>query len=183
MEVKICDVLEGAPAPIHEALAFILVGKLYRREVPALYSHRYRRFLNRADIRRRLEVVRQVRGRKYVSGPKGEHYDLEPMFQDLNFRFFDGLMAMPQLGWSRQCSRTMLGHYDAAHNAIIMSRILDGPAVPRLAVEYVLYHEMLHLRHPVEHNGSRRSVHTAEFKASERLFPSLDEAKRALKNL
>src|SRR5438445_1476870 len=31
LTVKIADILEGAPAPIVEALAYILIGKIYRR--------------------------------------------------------------------------------------------------------------------------------------------------------
>jgi hypothetical protein len=46
-----------------------------------------------------------------------------------------------------------------------------------------MYHEMLHLRHPVEHRGARRCVHTPEFKAAERQFERLAEAKQALKDL
>src|SRR5690242_21919299 len=42
LHVRISDLLEGAPAPVMEALAFILLGKLYRRPVPRVYSHRYR---------------------------------------------------------------------------------------------------------------------------------------------
>lgn len=183
LEVKISDVIQGAPPAVQEALAFILIGKLYRRPVPPVHGHAYRRFLNRADVRKQLEVVRQVRGRKFVSGPKGAFYDLEPMFEDLNFRFFGGFMARPQLGWSRTCSRTLLGHFDPAHNAIILSRALDQAHVPRLAVEYVLYHEMLHLRHPVEHRGARRCVHTPEFKAAEKMFPGLAEARQLLKRI
>jgi hypothetical protein len=183
LEVRITDVLEGAPAPIQEALAYILIGKLYRKPVAPMYAARYRRYLNRADVRRRLHLLRQIRGRKFLSGPKGDHYDLEPMFEELNTRFFHGLMARPELGWSRKPSRTMLGHYDPSHNAIILSKILDRAGVPRLAVEYVLYHEMLHLRHPTQHNGHRRCVHTPEFKLAEKQFPRLAEAKQLLKNL
>src|SRR5207237_4313079 len=51
LTVKIADILEGAPAPILEALAYILLGKLYRRPVPRVYAHRYRLYLNRRDIR------------------------------------------------------------------------------------------------------------------------------------
>jgi len=61
--------------------------------------------------------------------------------------------------------------------------LLDSPTVPRLAVEYVLFHEMLHLRFPVEHRGPRRCVHTAEFKAAEREFPGFLKAKQLLKQL
>jgi hypothetical protein len=90
-------------------------------------------------------------------------------------------MARPLLGWSRRPSRVTLGHYDPSHNAIILSRLLDSPRVPRLAVEYILFHEMLHLRYPVEHRGARRCVHTSEFKEAEKQFPMLKEAKQLLK--
>ena len=96
---------------------------------------------------------------------------------------FDGLLARPQIGWSQTNSRTMLGHFDPAHNAIIISRIFDRCEIPRLLVEYIVFHEMLHLRHPVEHAGARRCVHTREFKQAERAFPRLAEARAMLKKL
>jgi predicted metal-dependent hydrolase len=127
--------------------------------------------------------VRQIRGRKFISGPQGEHHDLEEIFERLNARYFDGLLGRPQLGWSRQRSRGMLGHFDPSHNAIIISRIFDRPQVPALALEYVMFHEMLHLRYPVEHTGTRRRVHTREFKEAEKKFAGLKEAKDLLKRL
>jgi hypothetical protein len=92
-------------------------------------------------------------------------------------------MSRPLLGWSPNASRTLLGHYDAAHNTIVLSRSLDRNVVPRLAVEYVLFHEMLHVRHPVEHTGSRRCVHTRAFKDAERQFDHFREAKALLRKL
>jgi len=183
LEVRITDVLEGAPAPILEALANILISKLVRRPVPKAHAERYRRFLNRKEMRRSLQLVKQVRGRKFVSGPQGACYNLDDIFEDLNERYFHGLMARPLLGWSRKPSRVMLGHYDPSHNAIILSKLLDRPGIPHLAVEYVLFHEMLHLRFPVEHRGARRCVHTRDFKAAEKQFVSLRQAKEALKRL
>lgn len=181
--VRISDLLEGAPAPVMEALAYILIGKLYRKLVPRMYSHRYRLYLNRRDFRRQAHLVRQIRGRKFISGPRGEHHDLEEIFERLNARYFNGLLGRPQLGWSRQRSRGMLGHFDPSHNAIIISRIFDRPQVPALALEYVMFHEMLHLRYPVEHTGTRRRVHTREFKEAEKKFAGLKEAKDLLKRL
>jgi hypothetical protein len=183
IEVKITDLLEGAPAPIIEALAYILLSKLYRKPIPPIYNHRYRLYLNRKDVRSSLHLLRQVRGRKFISGAQGQCYNLSDLFMDLNFKHFHGLMSQPELGWSRRPSRTTLGHYDPSHNAIILSSILDRPSVPRLAVEYVMFHEMLHLRHPVDHRGSRRCVHTPEFKLAEKAFPDLEQAKQLLRKL
>jgi hypothetical protein len=183
LEVRMTDLLAGAPAPVVEALAYILLGKLYRKTVPRLYAHRYRLYMNRKDVRRQAHLVRQIRGRKFISGPKGTHYDLEQVFERLNARFFDGMLGQPMLGWSRGQSRSMLGHFDPSHNAIIISRIFDREQVPILALEYVMFHEMLHLRYPVDHAGARRRVHTKEFREAEKTFPQLKEAKELLKKL
>jgi predicted metal-dependent hydrolase len=92
-------------------------------------------------------------------------------------------MAKPILGWSPNASRTLLGHYDPSHNAIVLSRILDRANTPSVAVEYVLFHEMLHLRYPAEHRGARRCVHTKEFKIAEKQFEKLKEAQESLRRL
>ena len=183
LHVKISDLLESAPAPVLESLAFILVAKLLRKPVPPLHRHRYRLYLNRRDVRRNLNLLRQIRGRKQYLPAKGSTYDLKEIFEELNAKFFHGLLAQPELGWSERPSRSILGHFDPAHNAIIISRVLDSPEVPRLAVEYVLFHEMLHLRYPVEHTGARRRVHHIEFRQAEQAFPGLAEARRILKSL
>ena len=183
LQVRMSDMLESAPVDVHEALAEILLAKLYRRPCSRTANDRYRRYLNRRDVRQNLDRVRQERGRKLVEDPKGEHYNLEEIFEELNFRYFFGLMARPAIGWSRQASRTMLGHYDPSHNTIVLSRILDRRGTPRLAVEYVLFHEMLHLRYPAEHNGTRRCVHTRAFKEAEKQFERLLEAKELLKKI
>jgi predicted metal-dependent hydrolase len=183
IRVRITDLLETAPAPVTEALAHILLGKLYRRPAAPQYLHRYRLYLNRKDVRRQISLVRQARGRKSHSGPEGSVHNLEQLFEELNRKYFGGMMARPALGWSHIRSRTRLGHFDPSHHMIVISRIFDDPRAPRLALEYVMYHEMLHLHYPVDHSGSRRCVHTPEFKAHEKLFPQFKEAKLLLRSL
>jgi hypothetical protein len=183
LQVRIADTLAGAPDGVMEALAEILLSKLFRRPVPAHCNERYRRYLNRRDVRRNLDLVRQIRGRKQVEDAQGRCYDLYRIFEELNFQYFHGLMARPILGWSPNASRSLLGHYDPSHNAIVLSRILDRPQTARVAVEYVLFHEMLHLRYPAEHRGARRCVHTKEFKEAEKQFEKLKDAQEALRVL
>ncbi len=183
LHVRISDLLAGAPGPVMEALAHILLGKLYRKPVGKIFAQRYRLYLNRRDVRRQAQLVKQIRGRKFISGPEGAQYNLEEIFERLNGLYFNGLMGRPQLGWSRRASRSMLGHFDPSHNAIIINRIFDRPEAPLAALEYVMFHEMLHLQFPVEHGGKRRRVHTREFREAEKRFPGLREAKELLKGL
>jgi Protein of unknown function DUF45 len=181
LTVDISDLLESAPAPVQEALAYILLGKLYRKPLDPGIQARYRRYLNRSDIRRTLHDVKQARGRKAIRDPRGVCYDLTNVFDEINFRYFHGLMARPQLGWSIKPSRSTLGHYDPSHHVIVLSNILDSPEAPPSAVGFVMFHEMLHLKYPTEHRGARRCVHTREFKAAEREFDNYETAKLELK--
>lgn len=180
--VRLSDLLEGAPETVFRAIAHILLAKMYRKPIQREHAARYRRYVSNHDISRKAHLVRQLRGRKRIASAQGRAYDLEVIFENLNSRFFHGLLARPQMTWSRDRARNSLGHYDPAHNAIVVSRIFDHPRVPRYAVEYIVYHEMLHLKHPVKLRGSRRCVHSAEFRAEENEFPEVEAAKAFLKH-
>jgi SprT-like family protein len=183
IHVRISDLLEGAPETVIEAIAHILLAKIYRKPIESLHAVRYRRYVSSHDMTAKAHLVRQVRGRKRIDSARGFHYDLEEVFETLNRQFFYGLLARPLMTWSRLRARNSLAHYDPAHNAIVVSRIFDHARVPRYVVEYIVYHEMLHLKHPVKLRGSRRCVHGPEFQAEEKLFPELQQAKSFLKTL
>jgi len=183
LHIRLSDLLEGAPESVLEAIAHILLAKIYRKPIDAAHATRFRRHVSSRDISAKAHLMRQIRGRKRIVSAKGHVYHLEEIFDDLNRQFFHGLLARPLMTWSQQRSRRSLGHYDPAHNAIVVSRIFDHPLVPRCAVEYIVYHEMLHLKHPVKLRGSRRCVHGKEFQAEEQMFPHLRQAKAFLKTL
>jgi predicted metal-dependent hydrolase len=183
IKVHLSDILEGASESVLRAISHILLAKLYRKPIDATHANRYRRFAASESVVRQSERIRQTRGRKRISTAKGAHYDLDEIFDSLNLRFFHGLMGRPQLTWSEHSARRLLGHYDAAHNTIMVSRVFDRRNTPRYAVEYLMYHEMLHLRHPVKAKNGRRCVHSREFQAEENLFPELEQAKKYLKTL
>lgn len=181
--VRISDLLEAAPEPILEALAQILLRKLYRKPASEHYRERYRRYIHRREITAGVEAIRRQRGSKRLSSERGSHYDLAEIFAELNAIYFHGLMAQPRLGWGPVRARHNLAHYDAAHNVILVSTVFDHPGMPRWVLAYVLYHEMLHLKFPVRTRGSRRLIHPPEFQVEERKFPRWREAEAFLKTL
>jgi|SRR5271165_4094146 len=183
LHVRVSDLLEGAPESIIRAIAHILLAKIYRKPIEAQHATRYRRYVSSHDMTAKAHLVRQMRGRKRIESPRGLVFDLDEVFEQLNRQFFYGLLARPQMTWSRSHARNSLAHYDPAHNAIVVSRVFDQRRVPRYAIEYIVYHEMLHLKHPVKLRGSRRCVHGPEFQAEEKMFPQLDEARAFLKTL
>jgi hypothetical protein len=181
--ISLSDLLEGAAESVIHAIAHILLAKLYKKPIEAAQELRYKRFAYSAAVTRQTELIRGARGNKRFFGPDGRFYNLDEVFDSLNQRFFGGLLGRPELTWSEGIAKRSLGHYDAAHNTIVVSRVFDRPSSPRYAIEYLLYHEMLHLKHPVTRRGLRRCVHSREFKAEERLFPQLKEAQAFIKRL
>jgi hypothetical protein len=181
--VRLSDLLEGAPESVLRAIAHILLAKMYRKPIERAQAVRYRRYVSSREIAGKAQLVRQLRGRKRIDSPRGEFYDLDAIFEALNARFFHGLLARPNMAWSLSQARNSLGHYDPAHNAIVVSRLFDSAKVPRHAVEYIVYHEMLHLKHPVRLRGARRCVHSPAFQAEEQQFPHLTQAKEFLRRL
>jgi len=184
IHVSLSDLLEGAPETVVRAIAHILLAKLYdKRKLDPAQEMRYKRFASSAAVTRQTELVRAARGSKRYFGPEGRFYNLDEIFDSLNARFFGGLLGRPELTWSEHHAKRSLGHYDAAHNTIVVSRVFDRPSSPRYAIEYLLYHEMLHLKHPVRMRGLRRCVHSPAFKAEEAQFPQLAEALAFIKRL
>jgi len=181
--VRLSDLLEGAPENVLRAIVHILFAKIYRKPIDAKRNTLYRRYIARPEMSAAAQKVRSIRGHKQLDPPQGVFYDLDEIFDDINERHFYSLMAKPRLAWSRERSRRLLGHFDPAHNAIVISRVFDQRRIPLYVVEYLMYHEMLHLRHPVRAGRSgRRIVHPPAFRADEELYPDYERALEFLKH-
>ena len=176
VHVRLSDIFKSAPINVHRALAFILVAKLLRRRTPPFYERAYRDYACSPDVLRASDLARRQRGRKMISSAQGRVYDLGRMFQRLNQRFFDGQLEQPTLTWSQRRTRTILGHHDGVHETIVISKTLDSTEVPEWFVEYILYHEMLHIKHPARLINGRRYYHTKAFRTDEQRFPRFNEA-------
>jgi hypothetical protein len=179
--VHISDLLAAAPPLVLEALAEILLGRLFRRRPSREARECYLAYVFSPAVRRRVDEARRRRGRKRILSPRGRHFDLEEIFRKLNRCCFGGEIRLRRLGWSPKRSRSVLGHYDSAHRTITISRALDSPEVPRYLVEYLVFHEMLHIRYPVERDGHRRIVHSRGFREAEKKFPKYEQARRRLR--
>ncbi len=181
--VRFSDLLQRAPLDVLEAAAALLLARVYRRRAPKSLVEPYLAYARSDRTRSRISQMRSARVRPRHSGPQGQHFDLAQMFDDLNARFFGGTLQRPGIGWSAKSWRRQFGCYDPGPNQILLNRRMDRPLVPRYAVEYVLYHEMLHVKHPTRRSGCSLVSHSREFRAEEKLFPEFDRARRALDRL
>jgi hypothetical protein len=168
--VRLSDIFQSAPPEVIRALAFLLVARLLSRKVPSAHERVYRAYAFSPQVLRASDITRQKRGRKIISSARGKVYDLDRLFGRLNRHYFDGEMEKPVLTWSKRRARSILGHHDAVHNTITISKILDSRDVPEWFVEYIVYHEMLHIKHPARVINGRRYYHTAAFRSEEQRF-------------
>jgi hypothetical protein len=183
VHVRLSDICKSAPPEALRALAFVLVARLLGKRVPDVHERHYRTYSMTPEVMRSSDIARRHRGRKRVSSAMGETYDLDRMFDKLNREHFDNELSKPVLTWSQRRTRSILGHHDRVHETITISKTLDSPEVPEWFVEFILYHEMLHIRHPARLINGRRYYHTSEFRQDELSFPRYDEAQRWLERV
>ncbi len=176
IHIKLSDLLRDAPLEFHQALAEILLRKLYRKKIPAEVSQIYNNFVRQTAVREKSIESRKTRGRKILKGTRGDYYDLDEIFNLLNQIYFQHTIPKPTLTWSANNTYRILGHHDSTHETIAISKSLDDIRIPRLVVEYVVYHEMLHIKHPTRFENGRRYSHTPAFRRDERDFAFFVEA-------
>jgi hypothetical protein len=181
--VRVSDIFRNAPLSVHHALAVVLVSKLLRRRTPPFYERAYRDYACTPEVLRASDLARRNRGRKVISSAEGRFYKLDKMFVKLNRHYFDNQLETPTLTWSRRRTRTILGHHDGVHDTIVISKTLDSADVPEWFVEYILFHEMLHIKHPARIINGRRYYHTRAFRTEEQRFPRYDEAQEWLAHI
>jgi len=178
--VRLSDICNTGSQDVLRALAFVLVARLLGKRVPDVHDRVYRDYSLTPEVRRAADIARRRRGRKRISSAQGVTYELDRLFSRLNKKFFDGVLEKPTLTWSQRKTRTILGHHDRVYETITISKTLDSPEVPEWFVEYILYHEMLHMKHAARFINGRRYYHTAAFRQDERRFPQYNEAQRWL---
>jgi predicted metal-dependent hydrolase len=174
--VRIAELCREMPANAQKALAYILVAKLFRKKVPEKARQIYTNYAKNQEIRAQATENKKTRGRKIITSAQGDFYDLEKIFAELNRVYFKDSLPKPVLTWSSRKTFRVLGHHDSTHETIVISRSLDDKKVPRYVVEFVLFHEMLHIFHPTEHRNGRRFNHTPQFRRNERKFKYFEQA-------
>ena len=118
-----------------------------------------------------------------VDRSRGRIHDLGSAFNRVNQRFFDGRMELPALHWSGRNSYRKLGHYDPTIDTIVISATLDSHKVPEQALDFVVFHELLHKRHGIDWRSDQARTHTPAFRRDEQRYPNKIEIEALLGQL
>jgi hypothetical protein len=112
---------------------------------------------------------------------KGDVYDLQAMYREVNFKYFDGNLNL-KITWygkahRRNRSQVTFGLYQEALKLVKIHRMIDSSFFPEYFVKFVIYHEMLHhvCRSYYDEDG-KHHIHTDEFKKREKEYEHFELA-------
>jgi hypothetical protein len=159
LEFKFSKTWKGVNREIQIGLIQSLLKKVYKTDNTTLQMDLYNLYV------KSLEKV----------APK-DSYDpiLAQSFSRVNEKYFMGLLDLPNLVWG-SATVAKLGTYEYHTDTITISSILLSEK--REALDYVMYHEMLHKKHKFHTSGGRSYHHTKLFREKEKAFenPNIEE--------
>jgi len=136
------------------------VGRQRQRLLAALNSPAIQ------SLQARIEVLEGS-----IETHQGLSHDLQQSFDRVNETYFNTSMVPPRLCWSKRPTRRKLGHYDVLRDTVMISRTLDTGQVPEAALDFVMYHELLHKHHGIRWQSGRAHAHTPAFRHDEQRYP------------
>lgn len=179
IRLRMSDHLKDAPDEVLDGLMQLLVCRLENLPDKRADAHglrAYHEYVDSEKVSQRRVESRTSRGRKHID-PVGTHRSLLESFMRVVLDHDIRLPHAPKLSWTATRSLRRFGHHDGDVNAIVISQALDDPDVPEFVLDYVVYHELLHIVHPPRMgSGTKRMVHPPEFKAAEAQYARMDEA-------
>lgn len=165
---------------VHSRLAAAPPG-VFVAAVRCVWDRLDRRAPDPADVRTLDDFLRDHRTAVPPPAPAGSadgrHVDLAAVCRSVNARFFDGQAPVVGVAWTPRRSFRRLADCHPEAGIIRVSRLLDSPRVPRYYIEYLIYHELLHLVVPPVTRGGRRCFHHPAFRRLERQFPQYRAAR------
>ncbi len=142
--------------------------------------------VNQRKIRRARSQARARRAAAPVTvETRGDVHNLQAIFDGLNAHYFGNRIDAritwgqrhPSAAAPRQRSSIKMGSYSVEDRLIRIHPSLDRAFVPRIFVEWIVFHEMLHQKHDIPIKGGRRQFHTPAFLAEEATFAHYHEVR------
>lgn len=118
-----------------------------------------------------------------VDKSAGKVYHLAHSFDRVNAAYFEGQIPRPRLIWSKSLTQRVFGHYNFAHDTVMVSRSLDHAEVPEFVVDFIMYHELLHKKLGLRWEKNRKKAHPPEFRREMQKFRQYQEAKDVIKRI
>jgi hypothetical protein len=104
---------------------------------------------------------------------------LDGSYERVDGAFFNGVVEKPNLAWGKP-RRNTWGTYNYNGDRIVFNPLLKRDLE---ALDYVMYHELLHKRLKFKHSLGRSYHHTSEFRTMEKSYPNSEQIEKRLKRM
>lgn len=179
-DFKVTDYLECADGQIIDEFAENLFKRLRSKSKVELYNERMKEWFQSNEFLDTNRPVYLRRSRNLAYRSEGRHYELQDSFERLQDQGLVPDLPNTYLTWTRNPNKARLGYCSILMRVIAISSALDTDRVPEYVTEYVLYHELLHLRGGLKSLGR---YHDKAFKDMEKIHPRHREAEDWLKRV
>lgn len=183
LHFRVSDYLEGAPDHVLASLATYLLCRAGGKSCPAHSSDAYMRYIRSRELWKDKGGTYLSRSRSLRANSTGSVRDLKEVFDYVNSNYFMGELTEPTLAWVDESPARWLGYYFEPLNLLAVNSSFDSESVPRYALEFVMYHELLHHVDANTGRPRRRVHHTRQFREQERRFSSYAEAEKWLRRI
>lgn len=166
-------------------LAFIYTGQSILRDVLDAVLFRDRKAKERIRIFTVTDNFYLLRSRiEYIGQPPGDshgqYHDLDASFARVNQEYFQNKLQKPRLTWNKIITSRLLGLWIPSTKTLVVSITLDAPDVPEFVLDFIIYHELLHMALKTTVINGRFYAHTPEFKRREKQYARYAEVQKML---
>jgi hypothetical protein len=178
IEIELSDYLENAPISVlnDECTAIVAWSRGKKYVQPESLSDYIRStdFIvgNRPIYLRRCRTVSMTQ-----QGKSKNLIDSVERLMDMEL-VFDNDIRNSFFTWATHMAKFKFGQCNQTFRVVSVNPDLDSDSVPDEVVDYVVYHEILHLRQDPTKN---RRPHNAQFRSWEHMFPDYDSMEEYLK--
>jgi hypothetical protein len=177
-DFKVSDYLKGAGQGVTEGIARSLFSKISGRDTG--YPEEMSDWVTSDAFVRNKQPIYLRRSRNLTLSTKGEARDLVDPCRRLKEAGLIEEDPDVHITWTAEPNVRRVGYCSVLMKVIAISSVFDNAMIPEFVLDYVVYHEFLHIMAGFDPFGKR---HGPDFLKEERKFPRREEAEDWLKKL
>ena len=179
IEFTVSDYLKNAPQDVIEGIARIIFSRISGSGSKE-YPKNMEDWLTNCEFAKANRPTYLRRSRNLTGSAKGKCRDLTESYNRLVEQGIIPPMEDIVFSWTKDPNIRRVGYCSVLMRVIAISSVFDTEAIPEFVLDFIVYHEMLHMMRGFDPLGK---LHDAEFQADESKYPMKTESEEWLRRL
>jgi hypothetical protein len=178
-DFKVSDYLADAPPEVIEGIARIIFSRISGSGSKE-YPKNMEEWLTNCEFAKANRPTYLRRSRNLTGSAKGKCRDLTESYNRLVEQGMIPQMDDIVFTWTKEPNIRRVGYCSVLMRVIAISSVFDTESIPEFVLDFIVYHEMLHMMRGFDPLGK---LHDAEFQAEESKYPMKTESEEWLRRL